>query len=97
MEDSVPWKPLLRESLAVLALPVGEQVRSNGPGCVACDLLNDFDHARIVAMENAPQLSDEHARILDAIDNLIRLMQEPDFECFNNGVCAVLSGSGCGS
>jgi len=42
----------------MLALPPDEQIRVNGPGCVACDLLNDFDHARTVALENAPDLSE---------------------------------------
>ena len=38
LEDE-PWQMLLREALAVLALPVDEQVRVRVPGCVACELL----------------------------------------------------------
>jgi hypothetical protein len=86
VEDSITWQPLLRESLAVLTLPPDEEVRANGPGCVACDLLNDFDHARSVALGNAAQLSSEQRRILDAIDSSMRSMEDLDFECFNNEV-----------
>ena len=87
MQDTEPWRPLLREALAALALPPDEQVRVNGPGCVACDLLNDFDHARTVTIENvAGELSDEQRRLLDAIEADIRVMRGPDLECGNNEV-----------
>src|SRR5437879_3265369 len=84
VEDRGPWQPLLREALAALALPADEQIRVNGPGCVACDLLNDFDHGRLLAVGNDPPLPEEQRRILDAIDSVMRSMQAPDFECFNN-------------
>jgi hypothetical protein len=84
--DRAPWEKLLREALAILALPADEQVRANGPGCVACDLLNDFDHARIVATGNEAGLSDDQRRSLEAIDTVMRSMEKPDFECFNNEV-----------
>jgi hypothetical protein len=77
---------LLREALTILALPADEQVRANGPGCVACDLLGEFDHARIVALGNEAKLSDEQRRSLEAINNAIRSMQKTDVECFNNEV-----------
>src|ERR1700722_11042531 len=84
--DSVPWVSLLCEALVILALPAEEQVRANGPGCVACDLLNDFDHARNVAIGNNSLLSDSQRKILNAIDEVIGSMLGPDFECFNNEV-----------
>jgi hypothetical protein len=84
VEDSVLWQPLLREALAVLALPADEQVRVNGPGCAVCDLREDFYHARTVALENASQLSEEQRNILGAIDSVVRSMQGPDIDCFNN-------------
>jgi hypothetical protein len=77
---------LLRDALTVLALPPDEQIRVNGPGCVACDLLNDFDHARTVALGNALGMSDEQSGLLDRIDATVRGMEQPDFECFNNEV-----------
>ena len=83
MLEDEPWQRLLRDALAVLALPPHEQVRANGPGCVACDLLNDFDDARRVAVGNAPQLSEGQRRVLDSIDGVMRSMQGPDCECFN--------------
>jgi hypothetical protein len=84
--DAIPWRALLCEALVILALSADEQVRANGPGCVACDLLNDFDHARHVAFGNNSQLSDKQSHILNAIDGVMGSMQGPDFECFNNEV-----------
>jgi hypothetical protein len=50
-------------------------------------LLNDFDHARIVAVGNAAEkLSDEQRRLLNTIDGVMRSMQKPDDECFNTEV-----------
>ncbi len=86
MLNENPWEQLLRDTLAVLALTPAEQVRSNGPGCVSCDLLNDFDHARSVALANATELSDEKRILLDQIDAAMQAMEKPDFECFNNDV-----------
>ena len=86
MLEDEPWQRLLRDALAVLALPPDQQVRANGPGCVACDLLNDFDHARTVAIGNAPNLSNEQRGLLDRIDATMRAMEQADFECFNNEV-----------
>jgi hypothetical protein len=85
LEDQT-WQRLLCDALAVLALPPIEQVRVNGPGCVACDLLNDFDHAREVALGNAPGMSDRQRGLLERIDAVMRGMQRPDFECFNSEV-----------
>lgn len=86
MSEEEPWRRLLRDALAVLALPPDEQIRVNGPGCVACDLLNDFDHARTVALGNAPELSQEQRGLLNRIDATMRAMEQPDFACFNHEV-----------
>jgi hypothetical protein len=86
MLEEVPWQRLLRDALAVLALPAEQQVNVNGPGCVACDMLNDFDHARIVAIGNAPALCAEQRSLIDLIDATMKGMKQPDFECLNNEV-----------
>ena len=86
MRPDEPWQRLLREALAVLALPPEQQARVNGPGCVACDLLNDFDHARLVAVGNAKDLSEKQRDLLGQIDVTMRAMEPPDFECFDHGV-----------
>ena len=88
-EKSVPWRRLLSQALAFLALPADEQVRLNSPGCVACDLLNDFDHARIVVIGNNIPLSDNQRQILNAIDDVTRSMKGPDFVCFKNEVLSL--------
>jgi hypothetical protein len=86
VSEEQAWQRLLRDALAVLALPPDEQVRVNGPGCLACDVLNDFDHARMVALADAPGLSEEQRGLLGRIDGAVRGMQQPDFDCFNNEV-----------
>ena len=86
MSEEEPWQQLLRDALAVLALPPDEQVHVNGPGCIACDLLNDFEQARTVALGNAPGLSEEQRGLLERIDTGVRGMKQPDFECYNNEV-----------
>jgi hypothetical protein len=86
VSEEEPWQRLLRDALAALALPPDAQARVNGPGCVACDLLNDFDHARTVALGNAPRLSEEQRGLLDWIDATMRGMEQPDVACFNDEV-----------
>lgn len=82
-----PWERLLREALAALALPPGEQGRVTEPGCVTCELLEDFDHARLVALGQASDiLSEEQRLLLDRINILMEGMQQADFECFNSAV-----------
>jgi hypothetical protein len=83
MQDRIPWQPLLREALAVLALPADEQIRINGPGCVICDLFEEFNHGRSVASEYGATLSEEQRRILYAIDAVLRSMPKADYECGN--------------
>lgn len=84
-EDEL-WQRLLHEVLAVLALPPDEQVRVNGPGCVTCDLLENFDHAHTFAIGNALHLSEGQHILLDRINDAMRLMEPLDFECFKNDV-----------
>jgi hypothetical protein len=85
MADAVHWRPLLRDALAALASSADEQLRANGPGCIACDLLEDLDHARLVAVGNA-ELSESQRQSLDRIDGAALAMLAPDLECFNNEV-----------
>jgi|GEM_PF-1947981 len=81
------WKNLLRDALVVLALPADDQIRVNGPGCIACDLLAEFDHARTFACESASaELSDEQRGSLERIQLVIESMQASDRECFNDDV-----------
>jgi len=85
MVDAVYWRPLLRGTLAALASPADEQVHANGPGCIARDLLEDFDHARSVTVGNA-ELSEARRRSLDRIDGAARALVPPGLEGFNNEV-----------
>jgi len=85
MVEEQPWQRLFRDSLAALALPPDDQVRVNGPGCVTCDLSEDFYHAHAVAVAGAPGLSDDQRELLDRIDAALRSRQPVDEERFNPG------------
>ena len=76
---------ILRESLTILAMPAEKQIKYNGPGCVCCDLLNDYDHAYTATMSNI-ELTNSQKEILRKIDSAMNDMSEDDYECFNNKV-----------
>ena len=81
MHEVEPWQRLLRDSLAILVLPPDEQVRANGPGCIACDLSEAFYHAHAAALEGAPRLPNTERRLLSRIETALRTMHGPDVEC----------------
>lgn len=85
MDVRTPWQTLVHEALTRLALPVDEQVRVNGPGCVACNLFKGFNHARRMASKEAILSEDQH-QTLEAIAHAMQAMTEPDLECFKNEV-----------
>jgi len=77
VSEDEPWQGLLRDALAVLALPPDEQLRANCPDCVACDFSNGFYHAHLFTLESAPELSDVQRSLLARIDTAIRAMEGP--------------------
>jgi hypothetical protein len=81
--DGDNLRRLLRDALVVLSLPPDQQILVNGPGCIACDLLNDFDHARKCCYDI---VTVEQRRLLDEIDETIQAMEGPDYECWNSDV-----------
>ena len=57
MELQESSRTMLRQALAVLALPAELQIRANGPGgCVVCDLVTDFEVVNQVVLQNDPEL-----------------------------------------
>ena len=48
--DQQRWNRLLQDALTALSLSPDAQARVNSPRCLACDPLNDFDDARMVAL-----------------------------------------------
>jgi hypothetical protein len=75
----------LRDALVALSLPRAEQIRSIGPGCVACELLDDFDWAAGLCRTSC-DLSVDQSAGLDAIDSVINQMDEADCGCFDHDV-----------
>jgi hypothetical protein len=86
MPDEEPGWRLHRDALVVLTLPPDDQLRINGPGCVTCDLISDFDAARNFMVENAAALTEVQRLTLDRIKLAIDAMKPQDVECCNNEV-----------
>ena len=86
MDHGAPGFRLLRDALVALSLPHDEQARVNSPGCLACDLLTDFGHARGVVMGDPGALSEEQRLLLDRINASIETLAPEDYECFNDAV-----------
>jgi hypothetical protein len=86
MPERHAWIPLLREALAMLATAPADQARLNAPGCLACDLMEDFEHARLVATADVSELTDDQRALLDLIDARFEEMEPADYTCFGNTV-----------
>ncbi len=80
-------RQLLRESLIALSLPSDEQVRVTNPGCVSCELIEDFTHGyQCFSHSCADELTDDIARLLEQIDDTIGSLADADCTCFDNTV-----------
>lgn len=80
------WKQF-REAVAVLALPPDEQPRVNGPGCLACDLLNDYAYACDAFVSNfGDSLTTPQRDAISEMNALLAKMEPADYECFNDEV-----------
>lgn len=78
---------MLRRALAVLAMPAESQVRANGPGgCVACDLITDFDVASQVSLQNDGELQDSQRVSLKRVASAMESLKKADCVCFDNAV-----------
>ncbi len=72
----------LKEGIAALALPPAEQIRITLPGCVTCDLLNDFDSwSRSTLNEFGDAVTSNQKEILEAISRKMDEMTDEDYEC----------------
>lgn len=81
MTDEESRLRLLRDSLAVLALPPDEQIRAEFPGCAVCDILNDLDNAITCVTENDPSLPVARRNALDCIMKRMGTMDRADLDC----------------
>ena len=78
---------LLRNALRALALPPADQVRVTQPGCVSCELLEDFSHGYTCFTQScADQLTDATSNLLAEIDATMDALSRDDFVCFDNSV-----------
>lgn len=78
---------LLRDAVVSLSLPAAEQCRVTAPGCVACELLNDFDHAyKCFSQSCVDRLTPKRSQLLGEIDRTMDSMSDPDFVCFDPSV-----------
>ena len=80
------WKQF-RETLAALALPPDEQRSVTGPGCLACDLLNDFHYACDLFLSHCiDAVTAEQRTVIAEINAILSEMTGADLECFNDEV-----------
>lgn len=78
---------LLRDAVVALSLPAAEQARVTMPGCVSCELLNDFDHAYQCYIQSGRSRStSERAKVLNAINDTMKLMSDADYVCYDTSV-----------
>lgn len=75
----------LLESLQALALPADEQVRVLQPGCITCELYNDFVSDLDLYRECcAHVLTEQQWVALDQVVESLEAIPDEAFECFNN-------------
>ncbi|PHQ36837.1 hypothetical protein [Rhodopirellula bahusiensis] len=78
---------LLRDALVALALPKPEQVRVTHPGCVTCDLIEDFTHGRLCFVQSCSDRLDESSTsLLAQIDSTIDDLTNDDCVCFDSAM-----------
>lgn len=69
----------------MLSLPPADQLRINGQGCAACELLDDFNISSKDVLENS-DIAAEQAMLLREMQSAIKSMPDKDYECFNPNV-----------
>jgi hypothetical protein len=80
------WK-LFRNALAALSLPAEEQRRVNRPGCLACDLLCDFNHSCATFLAHfADVLTDGQRAAIAGVESAVCELQDDDLECWNDEI-----------
>lgn len=80
-------RQLLQDALIALSLPADEQIRVTHPGCVSCELIENFTHGyQCFCQSCADELSDDTAALLTQIDDTIESLADDDCTCFDNTV-----------
>ena len=78
---------LLCDALVALSLPPAEQVRVTQPGCVSCELIEDFSHGHTCfAQSCSGQISTTASQLLSEIHSTIESLSDDDCVCFDNSV-----------
>lgn len=81
MTDQESRLRLLRDALAVSALPPDDQIRVESPGCAVCDILNDLDNAITCVTANDPALPEPQRNALYMVMKRVSSMDKADFDC----------------
>ncbi len=77
---------LLKDALVMLALPAEEQQRLNAPGCLTCDLYEDFQTAWRAAQNDAGmRLTPEQQAALQQISQALDALAPEDCDCLSPG------------
>ncbi len=76
-----------RYALQVLAAGAPDQIRALSPGCIAYELLDDYDiELRQYREAFGASLTEWQSEAIGRIDEAIDAIPDPDHECFNNDV-----------
>ena len=76
-----------RYALQVLAANSPDQIRVLSPGCIACELLDDYDlELRQYREVFRDSFTRRRIEAIERLDRAIDVIPESDHECFNNDV-----------
>ena len=68
----------------MLSLPPEEQARLNGPGCLTCDMSEDFHSAwEAVKHDKVSKFTPQQSELLEQIRQTLDSLKQSDCECFN--------------
>lgn len=77
---------LLKDALVMLALPPEEQQRLNAPGCLTCDLYEDFQAAwRAMQHDAGLRLTPQQQGALQALSQALDALAPEDCDCNSPG------------
>jgi hypothetical protein len=88
MKTKAEWRlHNLIDALTALSLPQDEQVRVTEPGCVPCDLCDDFELALRLSREASDPWATRN-EALQAVEAAVTVAGSEPYECFDNTVLA---------
>lgn len=73
-------------ALILLSLPKDEQIQKLSPGCITCELYNEYDSFLESYINNKELLENQKDKLLHIKNYMDSMDNDKYFECFNNSV-----------